>query len=601
MKSILFIPILVCLCTWNLKSQNFNPLLAKMLEDTLKTYSSQISNIKGISASVSIPAQGTWQGQYGDSYSGKSITKDMLFGIASNTKLFVSAIMLMLTEHNIIHLNDSIKRWLPTYRNVNPNITIRQLLNHTSGISDPIFISPLVDTIMKYPQRIFTPNEVLSYLGAPMFLPGQGWSYSNVNYILAGMIAQSATGYHISRLIRDSILTPLHLNNTFYDVEEPEKGTIAHRWWNGVDYNNTSRVALNTAGGSAGALFSTAADMTEWYAALFQGKLLNVNSLKELTSFVSTPSLTYFYGLGLALETTLGLTYYTHGGDTWGYKSKMIHDSCLGTNVCVLSNAFPSGIPGITFLLYRVVKNHIPGCSAAIKGLDSVCAGTPSVQYSVPPIDKATSYSWTLPSGVNGKSNTNIISVDFDSNAVSGNITVTGINNYGPGGSSSIYIKVNPKPVTPVVTQNGNVLTSSSNIGNQWYNSFGIIPGENKKQYSITKSDRYYCIVTLLGCSSNSSNVIEGIYTGLSKSEEPHRFLLSPNPATSYTTISTSFELKKATINIYNSTGQLIRQLKNFSGQSVILDCDHLDQGFYFIQLEMNNKLIDERKMLIIP
>src|SRR6185436_5648051 len=186
------------------KTQSFNPQLASMLQDTLNYYVSIITNIKGMSASVYVPGQGTWQGTAGLSYSGHPITAGMEFGIASNTKLFVAAAMLILAENNIISLNDSLAKWLPTYPNINPNITIRQLLNHTAGVSDPIFISPLVDTIMKNPTRIFTPNEVLSYLGAPYFSAGTNWGYSNVNYILAGMIAEVATGYHISKLIRDS-------------------------------------------------------------------------------------------------------------------------------------------------------------------------------------------------------------------------------------------------------------------------------------------------------------------------------------------------------------------------------------------------------------
>ena len=515
MKIQLLIAAVVCSAGVCAKAQTFNPLLAAMLQDTLHTYVSQISNIKGTSVSVYVPGQGIWQGAEGMSQAGQPITPAMKFGIASNTKLFVSTAMLILAENNIINLNDSLRRWLPPYPNVNPNITIRQLLNHTSGVSDPIFVSPLVDTIKAYPTRVFTPNEVLNYLGAPTFAPGAGWSYSNVNYILAGMIAQSATGFHISEIIRDSILTPLNLQESFYDVREATTGVLVHRWWNGVDYHDTSRVSLNTAGGAAGAIFSTSSEMAQWYAALFSERVLNQSSMAELTTFSATSNPSYQYGLGLARETTQGLTYYTHGGDTWGYKSKMMHDPCLGTNVCVLSNSFPSGISAVAFLLYRVVKNHIPGCCGAISGMNVVCAGT-SVTYAVPPIPNATSYSWTLPPGATGTSATNSITVNFGANSVSGSITVTGTNNYGPGGSSSLRVNVVPLPAAAIVAGGRthicagesvalSVASPGAGLGYQWRKNGVNIQGAVAADYSATMTGEYkVVIINASGCADSS-------------------------------------------------------------------------------------------------
>src|SRR5947207_1053294 len=132
------------------------------------------------------------------------------------------------------------------------------------------------------------------------------------------MVAQSATGSTISQLIRDSILTPLNMDSTFYDVQEPATGTIAHRWWNNVDWNDTARTGLNTAGGCAGSIFSTSSEMAQWYAALFSGQIISPASLTELTNFVQTVNPNYDYGLGFARETTAGRTYWGHGGSTWG-------------------------------------------------------------------------------------------------------------------------------------------------------------------------------------------------------------------------------------------------------------------------------------------
>lgn len=425
------------------KAQSFNPLLANMLQDSLNYYVSTITNIKGMSASVYLPGQGIWQGTAGVSYTGQPITPVMGFGIASNTKLFVATAMLNLVDNNIISLNDPLSLWLPSYPNVNPNITIRQLLNHTSGVQDPIFLPPWTDTIMAHPTRVFTPAEVLSWVGTPVFAPGTSWGYSNVNYILAGMVAQSATGFSISQLIRDSILTPLNLDSTFYDVEEPEVGIIAHRWFNTIDYNDTSRVGLNTAGGCAGALFSTSGDMVKWYNALMTGQVISPASFAELTNFINTFGPPYTYGLGLERQTWWGHDTYGHGGSTWGYKSRMLYDPCMGAAVCGLANSHPAGMDGVTLILFRVLVNHIPGCPGAITGATTVCQGQNNVTYTTPAIPNAATYVWTLPSGATGTSSTNSITVNYGASAVSGDITVSGNNTYGVGNISTLNIMVN--------------------------------------------------------------------------------------------------------------------------------------------------------------
>ena len=522
-KIILNILALVTLCIVTIspaKAQPFNPQLAAMLQDTLNYYVSSITNIKGMSASVYLPGQGTWQGTAGVSYSGHPITPDMEFGIASNTKLFVAAAMLKLAESNKISLNDSLKKWLPTYKNINPNITIRQLLNHTSGVQDPIFLSPWIDTIMKNPTRIFTPTEVLSWVGNPVFAAGTSWGYSNVNYILAGMVAESATGFHISKIIRDSILTPLNLTNTFYDVKEPVLGTIAHRWYNTIDYNDTSRVGVNTAGGCAGSLFSTSGDMAKWYHALMSGQLLKPASFTELTNFVYTYGPSYTYGLGLESQVWFGHTTYGHGGSIWGYRSKVFYDPCMGAVVFGIANSYPAGMDGVTLLLYRVLVNHVPGCGGIITGATTVCQGQKSVTYTVSPIANATSYVWTLPSGVTGASNTNSITVNYESNAKSGNITVKGNNLYGDGVVSNLNVIVNSLP-NATLTASGptnfclggsvelNAIVAASRAY-QWQKGANLIAGATLPSYTATTSGSYRVIVsnTLTGCSKTTSSAI---------------------------------------------------------------------------------------------
>jgi D-alanyl-D-alanine carboxypeptidase len=605
MKKILTIAIL-SFSVFGLKAQSFNPLLASMLQDTLNTYVSQITNIKGMSASVYIPGQGIWTGVSGNSYAGQPITSDMRFGIASNSKLFCSVMMLKLTENNIISLEDSLKDWITISNpNINPNITIRQLLNHTSGLSDPFFEAPWMDTILANPTRVFTPNEVLGWIGAPLFAAGTSWGYSNTNYVLAGMVAENASGFSLSTLIRDSILTPLNMDSTFIDVQEPVNGILAHRWWNRVvnpvteDYHDTSRVGLNSAVGYAGSIFSTSSEMVQWYNALFNGQLINQSSMNELTTFIATSNPNYQYGLGLSRDVTQGIRYWGHGGRTWGYKSKILYDTCLHVSVAGLSNSDPSGMDAVAFLLYRAVKNHIPGCSDAITGPIAVCEGTNSLTYTVPPIPNATSYSWTLPSGVTGTSATNSITINFGIGANSGNIKVTGINNYGPGGSSSVWVTVNPIPATPLISISGKTLTSNAPSGNQWYNSSGIIVGAINTTYTITASDKYYCIVTLLGCSSDTSNNINAEMTTVNEIYLQNNLKIYPNPGSSNITFQTNSQLNNATLVLTDCSGRTVVKIENISGHLFILHRTNLDSGLYFVQLIEDNRVITMNKIVI--
>ena len=191
--------------TFIVNAQTFDPVLANKLQNKIDSIRTA-NNLKGISACVIYPGVGTWKGVTGISHAGFPITSDMEFGIGSNTKLFTGVLLLKLTENNIINLNDSLHQYLPAFNNVNPNITIRQLLNHTSGLADVNNVVGYADSILTNPNRIFTPTEVMSWVGTPLFAAGTSWNYCNTNYILAGMVAESATGQSFGQLLRDSIL-----------------------------------------------------------------------------------------------------------------------------------------------------------------------------------------------------------------------------------------------------------------------------------------------------------------------------------------------------------------------------------------------------------
>ncbi len=359
MKKILHTCILFFALSGNAGAQALDPVLAGKLQS--KIDSIRIAkNLKGISVCVLYPGAGIWKGASGISHSGNPVRPDMEFGIGSNTKLFTGVLLLKLAEKNIIRLDDSLHQYLPAFPNVSPDITIRQLLQHRSGLADIIEVQGYLDSILTNPLRVFTPAEVMTWTGPPLFSPGTGWSYSNTNYILAGMIAESATGKSYGQLLRDSILNPLQLDSTFLDVYDSVLFPVAHPWQTGTDNFSIPRKALNSAAWSAGAMYSTAPEMVHWYQALMHGQVLNAASFSEMTNF-SVPG---NYGTGLYSTSVLGRTVWQHSGTIWGgYNSSMVYDTTTGIIICVLINQLPAqafqiSVQLLSTLIAHPVGNH---------------------------------------------------------------------------------------------------------------------------------------------------------------------------------------------------------------------------------------------------
>jgi CubicO group peptidase (beta-lactamase class C family) len=343
--------------TFFVNAQTFDPILAGELQNKIDSFKTA-NNLKGISASLIYPGMGTWKGVTGISHTGMPITSDLLFGIASNTKLFTGALLLKLAENNIIQLDDSLHQYLPSFNNIDSNINIRQLLNHTSGLADVTSVPGYPDSMLTNPNRVFTASEMMTWAGPPLFPAGTGWNYCNTNYLLAGMIAESATGQSYSQLLRDSILTPLQLDSTFLDVYETIVLPYAHPWQAGVNNNSIPRTSVNSAAWAAGAMYSTAGEMAQWYNALMNGQVLNSNSFNELTTFVGTGN----YGMGISQATVIGRTVWTHGGTIWGgYNSSMMYDTSTGIIICVLINQLPAQAYQVSIQLLSILINNPVG------------------------------------------------------------------------------------------------------------------------------------------------------------------------------------------------------------------------------------------------
>ncbi len=251
-----------------------------------------------------------------------------------------------------------------------------------------------------------------------------------------------------------------------------------------------------------------------------------------------------------------------------------------------------------------VIVSPLPGAAGVITGVSTVCAGTNSVIYQISPISGATSYSWTVPTGATIASggNTFKVTVNYGSNAVSGDVTVSGSNSCGLGVASTLAITVNPIPETPVITANGSLLTSSAAAGNQWYLNGVLISGATGVTYTALESGLYSCVVTLDGCPSEVSNEIFVDLTGIS-GPDASSFNLYPVPNDGHFTIEMAARGQgNFVIEITNTLGIKVYRTENFNLENAVtrqIDVQNLPNGVYYVTLTNSKNVNIVRRMVI--
>ncbi|PHC90239.1 D-alanyl-D-alanine carboxypeptidase [Bacillus pseudomycoides] len=258
----------------------------------------------------------------------KPMKTDFRFRIGSVTKTFTATVVLQLAGENRLNLDDSIEKWLPGVIQGNgyddKQITIRQILNHTSGIAE---YSRSKDFDLMDTKKSYAAEELVK-MGIslpPDFAPGKGWSYSNTGYVLLGILIEKVTGNSYAEEIENRIVEPLELSNTFLPGNSSViPGTKHARGYvqpdgaselKDVTYYNPSM------GRSAGDMISTADDLNKFFSYLLSGKLLKEQQLKQMLTTVPTEIAELGEcGLGI-FETKLpnGVSIWGHGGSIPGF------------------------------------------------------------------------------------------------------------------------------------------------------------------------------------------------------------------------------------------------------------------------------------------
>lgn len=329
-----------------------DPTVRARLQQTVDSVL-RAEDIQGVSAAVLLEGD-VWVGAAGTSYVGRPITPEMVFGIGSNTKTCTALTLLRLQEQGLLRLDAAIGQWIPTHPHIDSAITVRQLLQHTSGIGDFSALRAYRDACLADPSRVWKASELMALIPEREFERGTSWMYCNTNYFLAGVIAESVTGFQLQNLYRRELCELLDLDSTRLVPQDSVVGELAHRWMGGRDASSTPMSAEWSGAGAAGAIVSTASEMVQLYDALFRSKVLTQESLQQLTDFEGPNQ----YGLGISRKTIAGEPVIGHSGEIRGYSSLVFWIPSLQASVAVLTNSIPSNPLAVAAAIIRVLRDR---------------------------------------------------------------------------------------------------------------------------------------------------------------------------------------------------------------------------------------------------
>ncbi|MGO1055168.1 serine hydrolase domain-containing protein [Crossiella sp. CA198] len=317
--------------------------------------------------------RGEWTGSAGVRELGETARPptDGRFRIGSNTKTFVATMVLQLVAEGRIGLDSPAAGHLPRFA-LDPRITVRMLLAHTSGIfnhtgevdPDGTVVPGLPSTGQDWVDnrfRGYQPDELVRFaLARPArFAPGTGWSYSNTNYALAALLIEQVTGRSYAEELQRRILRPLGLDSTVAPGKWPGiPGPHAHGYYRYQHAGQTHTVDVTRQNPSllfaSGDLISTTQDLHTFFAALMGGRLLPAPLLAEMRR---TSPHSNGFGLGVRVQELgpdCGGTLFFHNGSTIGYGalmystpdgSRTLTASVTGGDAEVdLANAFPKAL-----------------------------------------------------------------------------------------------------------------------------------------------------------------------------------------------------------------------------------------------------------------
>ena len=329
-------------------------------------------NLPALSVSVLLPSDAKPQ-NYVSGYlingdKNKPINPETLFEIGSLTKLFTATIVMSLVEEKKFHLDDTLGTLLPMYPKWK-DITVRELLLHTSGVYKVIDTPNFWQNFKASPNKQWEISKLvdLAYQYPSYFKPGEGYNYSNTDYLLLGLIIEKATHQPINQVFSE-YLKKFGVPETYYTGQGfPEKimGQLAHGYddegtfGNGVDVSNLSTSFTS----SAGAIVSNPQNIILFLKKLFSGEIVSADSLRTMQMLVSEKNGSPIKSIESVLKSNtsstdrwvdigdgmgMGLLYFKDYGFSWvhagsmpGYQSFYSYNPCTGVYVVLIYSKQP--------------------------------------------------------------------------------------------------------------------------------------------------------------------------------------------------------------------------------------------------------------------
>ena len=286
-----------------------------------------VTDSKGESAGVAVGK--------GNLETGQAPPMDGEVRIGSNTKTFVAVVVMQLVQEGKVGLDEPIETYLPGLirgeGNDGSKITVRQLLQHTSGLPEYTDTTPGRSDIFQIKDHYIPPRDLLdTALGKPAaFEPGTQWAYTNTNYVVLGMLVERVSQRPVGEQIDQRIVKKLGLSHTYFPApgDKSIKGTHPQGYHLSAGGKLEDMTEMDPAWAwAAGAMVSTPSELNTFFQAVFDGRLLTQSSIDEMKNGAVDASSRLgpgtVYGLGLiGRSLTCGGTSWGHGGTIHGYQT----------------------------------------------------------------------------------------------------------------------------------------------------------------------------------------------------------------------------------------------------------------------------------------
>jgi CubicO group peptidase (beta-lactamase class C family) len=283
-----------------------------------------------------------------------------VYRIGSVTKQFAAAAVMQLVEAGKVRLDAPIGDYLPTLPDAWRPVSVRQLLNHTSGIPSYTSLGPAWASRWG---EVMPPDTIVAMTaGKPMdFAPGTKWSYNNSGYVILGMLIERVTGRSWGDDLRARFAGPLGLDDTRDCRTEPLVPRRAHGYENQNGQWVNAKFLDMSQPFAAGAICSTVGDLLRWNQALHTGKVVSAESYRLMTTAEGAARQgPRQYGFGLGVDSVAGRVAISHGGGIHGFITANTWVPSAELSVTVLSNSGSAKSGELLRKLARVALGHPP-------------------------------------------------------------------------------------------------------------------------------------------------------------------------------------------------------------------------------------------------